>query len=262
MLPSVKIYSVYYNFFPLLPKAPYITPIQAGVDLSNIQLNMIGDNTGDNISPKNDLYSELTALYWIIKNANRDSDALGLCHYRRYLICDQYKLFLKKRSRYYSKASEKSMDSFLTPSLYKSFQELLSENDVIVPRPDYSMRHKGIVYTVEEAYQLAHIRKDWEITMKVVCEKHPEYAQSVQSLNRQTKMFYNNIMIAPWKIWDNYASFLFGVLFEVEKQIELPKQGYQKRVMGFLAERLLNLFIIHNQLKTAHLTMGLFNEQI
>lgn len=262
MLPSIQIYSVYYDFFPLLPKAPFITPIQAGADNSNVQLNMLGDNTGDNISLKNHMYSELTALYWIMKNASRDSDVLGLCHYRRYLIHDRYRYYVKKRSRFYVNASRKDIDSFLTPALYKSYQELLAENDVIVPRPDYSMRTKGVVYTVEQAYELAHIKKDWDITMKIVCEKFPEYASSIHILSRQKKMFYNNIMIAPWKIWDSYATWLFEILFEVEKQIELPKQGYQKRVMGFLAERLHNLFIIHHQLKTAYLTMGLFEEKV
>ncbi len=262
MLPSVQIYSVYYNHFPLLPKASYITPIQAGACNSGAQLNMIGDDTGDNISTKNHLYSELTALYWIVKNADRHSDALGFCHYRRYLISDQYKLFVKKRSRYYTAASEKNRDSLLTPTLYTSIQELLSENDIIVPRPDYSMKHKGIAYTVEQAYELAHIKADWDVTMKVIREKYPEYGESIELLSCQTKMVFNNIMIAPWRIWDNYSTFLFEILFEVEKQIELPKQGYQTRVMGFLAERLLNLFIIHNKLKAAHLTMGLFKEKI
>ena len=259
MLPSVRIYSVYYKHFHNFPQALYVTPIQAGIANSDVHLDMIGDNTGDNISTKNDLYSELTALYWIMKNAQRDSDALGFCHYRRYLINDQYKLFFKKRSRYYSKASKKAMESLLTPSLYRSYQELLSDHDVIVPRQDL-IKKKGIFYTVEEAYHLEHIKKDWDVTLKVVCEKYPDYGKSIPILCQQTKMFYNNIMIAPWKIWDSYSTWLFDILFEVEKQIELPKHGYQRRVMGFLAERLHNLFVIHNQLKTAYLTLGMFEE--
>lgn len=260
MLPSIKIYSVYYNIFPVFHVAPYVIPIQAGVDSSNVHLDIIGDNTDNNISAKNHLYSELTALYWIMKNASRDTDAMGLCHYRRYLINDQYKLFFKKRSRYYLKASQKNLDSFLTTSLYKSLQELLFKHDIIVPCPDYAMKRKGNVYTVEEAYRLAHIKNDWDITMNVVREKYPEYEESIHLLSGQTKMFYNNIMIARWKIWDKYFTWLFEILFEVEKRIELPKKGYQKRVMGFLAERLHNLFVIHNQLTTAYLTLGMFEE--
>ena len=40
------------------------TPIQAGKELSDIDLGMLSDNTGENISDKNPYYGELTALYW------------------------------------------------------------------------------------------------------------------------------------------------------------------------------------------------------
>lgn len=257
-MPPVKIYSVYYKHYPLYPQVPFIIPIQAGVEETEVHLEMIGDNTGDNISARNAIYSELTALYWIIKNAKRDTDAFGLNHYRRYLIHDQYKLFFTKRSRYYAKASQKSINTLVTPALEQLYEQLLSENDVILPRSDFALKQHGTAYTIETAYQRVHIKKDWDITMKIVLEKYPEYAASVKALSRQTKMVFNNIMIAPWSIWDEYAGWLFDILFEVEKQIDLPKHGYQKRVMGFLAERLLNLFIIHKDLKTAHLTMGMF----
>ena len=35
----------------------------------------------------------------------------------------------------------------------------------------------------------------------------------------------------------------FGILFEFEQQVDLKTyEGYQKRVLGFLAERLLNVW--------------------
>ncbi len=40
------------------------------------------DNTGDNISDQNHIYSELTGLYWAWKNL--DASYIGLVHYRRY----------------------------------------------------------------------------------------------------------------------------------------------------------------------------------
>ena len=61
---------------------PYM-PLQVGKDISKIDLNIQGDNTGDNISCKNQSYCELTGMYWAWKNL-KNVDYVGLCHYRRY----------------------------------------------------------------------------------------------------------------------------------------------------------------------------------
>ena len=61
---------------------PYL-PLQVGKALSDLDLGLLGDNTGDNISVKNKSYCELTGLYWAWKNL-KGIDVIGLCHYRRY----------------------------------------------------------------------------------------------------------------------------------------------------------------------------------
>ena len=52
----------------------------------NIQ--MLGDDTGDNISAKKDMYSELTVLYWAWKNQKAD-------YYDYAIIEDIFLLFQK-----------------------------------------------------------------------------------------------------------------------------------------------------------------------
>ena len=39
-------------------------PIQVGKSISNVDLGIQGDDSGDNISAKNREYCELTAYYW------------------------------------------------------------------------------------------------------------------------------------------------------------------------------------------------------
>ncbi|MEP7144843.1 MAG: DUF4422 domain-containing protein [Ferruginibacter sp.] len=262
MLPSIQLFSAYYQAFPLLPKVGYITPVQAGAAIAPHKLIMHGDDTGDNISHQNPVYSELTVAYWIMKNADRTrSDAWGLCHYRRYFIEDKYKLFYKKRSRYYYRTSQRILDGILTPALYNTMQRLLLHNDVIVQRPTWAMKEKGIVYNIKDAYTKAHVKEDYDATMNVVIEKFPGFAKSIDSYGQLKVMSYNNMMIARWRVWDDYLHFLFTVLDEVQHRINMHKEGYQSRVFGFLAERLHNLFIYHHQLKAGHLTLGLFEDK-
>ena len=55
---------------------PYI-PIQGGKSLNpTIDLGFITDNIGDNISDKNNQYSEWSVIYWIWKNSH-DTQYVG-----------------------------------------------------------------------------------------------------------------------------------------------------------------------------------------
>ena len=69
------------------------------------------DDAGDNISEKNANYCELTGVYWLWKNLQKD-DYVGIVHYRR--------LF----SRSFSK-SKKLSD--------KDIRKLLGKYDIILP---------------------------------------------------------------------------------------------------------------------------------
>lgn len=66
----------------------YIKPVHAGRSLADEGVrrdmsDMLGDNTGDNISHLNNLLCELTAIYWMMKNVK--AEFYGLMHYRRIL---------------------------------------------------------------------------------------------------------------------------------------------------------------------------------
>lgn len=259
MPPSLLLYSIYYKPFPLVPAQPYIRPIQAGAAV-HPQLPIPGDDTGNTISHRNQYYSELTAAYWIWKNAERETEAWGLCHYRRYLIPVVKKYYFKEKSRCYFKTSQSVLDSILTHQLYCYLQELLCTYDVIVQRPTHPKKVGHKVFTVKDGYYTDHIKKHWDVMMEVVIEKYPDYTRSIEKFGAAKHMFFNNIMIAKWSIWDDYLSWLFSILFQVEERIELPGKGYQERVFGFMAERLHNLYIYHNDLKPAYLTLGLFED--
>ncbi len=83
--PSIKIFVAHHKPWYIYEDDVYV-PIQVWKKKSKIDLWILWDDTGDNISEKNDNYAELTAQYWVWKNYDlRDVDYVWFCHYRRYM---------------------------------------------------------------------------------------------------------------------------------------------------------------------------------
>lgn len=80
----------------VLPTGDIFVPIHCGRAVSKLdsrslewmKANMIGDDTGENISYLNEYFCELTAIYWAWKNYEKlgNPERIGLCHYRRFFM--------------------------------------------------------------------------------------------------------------------------------------------------------------------------------
>jgi hypothetical protein len=244
----------------------YLCPIQVGKNISNIDLSMIGDNIGVNISDRNINYCELTAIFCLWKNFK--NDYVGLMHYRRYLILDNmktpskfYELFMKTaagfgkniifqklflnfyKKKYVNVSGYLNMDSYellrYIDNSYLKIEELLNEKniDVILPKKTFTIN------TPYEIYKAIHLIEHLDKTIQIIKERFPEISLFVEEGLHKNYAYYGNIFIMKWKYFDKYCTFLFDVLFELEKQIIIPTDNYQKRVFGFISERLMAPFI-------------------
>lgn len=77
---NTQIYIMTHKKIPEISNKIYI-PLHVGKE-GKADLGYLGDNSGENISQKNDNYCELTGLYWLWKNVK--CDIIGICHYRRF----------------------------------------------------------------------------------------------------------------------------------------------------------------------------------
>jgi len=83
----IKLFCVYFDKRPVW-RSDCVEPIQAGRKRTGFALDMIGDDTGDEISGENLRYGEMTAWYWVWKNylpQHPELQYVGFCHYRRFL---------------------------------------------------------------------------------------------------------------------------------------------------------------------------------
>lgn len=202
---------------------PAYSYIQVGLNEFKVGYS---DSVGDNISNLNANFCELTAHYWIWKNYLSPSDSIvGLAHYRRYLVNDSIlSIFLK------------------TPLSVSVAEELLDKNDLILPRqvPIFS----GVYKHYEESHQI----EDLHLMLAVLERTHGVSAQlALDYLKCQKWAYLFNMLICKKKLFDSYCSWLFPILFEIHKTLDYSTRSkYQARAVGFLAERLFNIWLWQN----------------
>lgn len=207
-------------------------PIHVGKEGKD-SLGYIGDNTGDNISVKNPRFCELTGIYWAWKNLS--FDYVGFVHYRRYFT------YSKKMMRLFSK---RKMNMIATKS---QIEETLKDTDVIVPN-----KRRYYIETIESHF--LHLpytfEKDYHILKSVIKEKSPDYYNFFCEVMHGKSAHMFNMFIMKKDLFNKYCEWLFDILFEVDKRIDVT--GYnmmQSRVIGYYSEFLLDVWIKKNGIK-------------
>lgn len=188
------------------------------------------DCEGINISKKNNSFCELTALYWIWKNFDKTN--IGLSHYRRY---------------FYNNIFSKKQKNIVTVD---KLDEYLNEYDIILPKIHRFPRN------VREQYYMSGcgFEEDLNRLIKTIVNIYPDYQEACDKVLNGNKTYLYNMFYTSSKWFDSYCEWLFSILFEFEKNTNTENYSpYQKRIYGFLSERMLAIWVTHNNLKIKEL---------
>lgn len=178
------------------------------------------DNSGDNISVKNPAFCELTGLYWAWKNLK--NDYIGLAHYRRHFM-------LKKKGN----------DPFANVLTMDEVEELLHSYKVIVP-----IKRNYYIETLYSHYAHTHYAEQLDTTREIIREQCPEYLASFDLIMRRRSAYMFNMMIMERELIDEYCTWLFNILFELEKKIDMPNlSAFQGRFYGRVSEVIFNVWL-------------------
>ena len=175
------------------------------------------DDEGENISQKNPYYCELTGLYWAWKNL--DADAIGLVHYRRY--------FVNRNDEILSTAEvEKLMDAC----------------DVAVP----TKRR----YYIESLYShYAHTLDGAHLDMarEIIANRYPEYLQACDKVYKRTWGYMFNMCIMRREYLDEYCTWIFDILSQLEEKIGILDDAFSARLYGRVSEILFDVWLLYKQ---------------
>lgn len=211
-----------------MPDDRVYIPIQLGSAI-NTNLGYSRDDSGENLSAKQPYYAELTAIYWAWKNLK--AEYIGINHYRRY--------FSRQKHHLFSDADKTKIFKF------NDYNKILKDYPVILPR-----QRNYFIENRYEQYKHAHNIEDLELCRNVIKNIYPDYLDDFDLMLNKTKGHILNMFVMRYDLYCQYCKWLFDILFAVEKQISLKKHtGYQQRVMGYIAERLLDVWLTHNNIK-------------
>ena len=190
-------------------------PIHVGKALSKTELGILSDDTGDNISHLNPYFCELTAQYWAWKNMH-DVEYIGLCHYRRY---------------------------FQTEFTTQNVEQLMGGADIVLTKS---------VYFSENLYSYLLRNLVPEDVMAFILYMKGRFSKNQDIMNFLIKRNYFNpcnMFVCRKSLFDDFCQWQFSILFDLFEI--LPKSPYvrEQRLMGYLAELLLPMYCIINDLK-------------
>lgn len=187
----------------------YEVMIQAGAAMTDKRICEINDHDDceDQISDRNQRYSELTAMYWIWKYVK--TPYIGLEHYRRRFTLT---------------------DEQLCGLLDQGF-------DIITTSPF------PLDGSVRESFCKSNYAADWKLFMDILQQYSPEYYELAKEIFEKDTFYPCNMNIFSREVYDEYCSWMFPILDAFYRRSPLKTDVYQRRDVGFIGERCSSLFV-------------------
>lgn len=237
-LPTVKILISYHKPAVLL-KDEVLTPIHVGRALATesskdgsmseedykwMLENMIGDDTGDNISHLNRTLNELTSMYWAWKNYDKlgNPGYIGFMHYRRHLIVNKMLMYRANATINYDYIDNSYKNNYLINQ--SNIKSILNNYDIIMSE---NITHTKNVY--EQFKDLIYIPYTlnpniFYKTIDYIKYKYIDYDKALQKYLNSKEHYWYNCFIVKKDIFFEYCNFLFDILFNILKNIDLSKE--------------------------------------
>lgn len=206
-----------------MPKDDMYIPVHVGAE-GKKSIGYQPDDEGINISSKNAAFCELTGLYWAWKNL--DAEYIGIAHYRRHF-----------------RGKKKSKNIFERVLTKEETETLLNKTDILVTK-----RRNYYIENIYNHYAHTLYVETLDKAKEIIDKKYPEYSKSFDKCMKHTHMHAFNMFVMKKEKLDEYCSWLFDILFEVEEELKDKKyDAFHARYPGRISELLLDVWIEKKQ---------------
>lgn len=214
------------------------------------------DDAGEGISELNAMYCELTTQYWAWKNV--DAAYYGFCHYRRY--------FDFAEERHLENAYGEVMAGHIDWGAQERFcldddaiRSVVSRYDVITTGVNDVRRFPERYRDLWDHYARApHLDvADLTRAMEILGELYPDFVEDARAFLAGHTACFCNMFIMRKELFQRYCAWMFPVLDRFVDGWDTTHKSHEAlRAPGHIAERLLNIFLLHEQRVSPELRWG------
>lgn len=231
---------------------PLYIPVRCGAVYDEREnVDMLGDDTGDNISEKRNSFCELTVQYWAWKNIK--ADYYGLCHYRRYLSFADRLNKVNENGQVVEKSFSESIIDKHHLNDKSLIEKYIGEYDVIVGK-HFDVSKKATVKGFSK-----NVKQHWEYWEDVLIEKntlkllrnciklkHPEYLEYFDKYMKSKDYFGYNCFVMKKQYFYEMCEFQFDTLRTLETKLKTSQYSERmNRTCGFMGEILYATYITY-----------------
>lgn len=246
---------VSYNEPQKIIKSKIFCPIQVGRSLSaEVFENMIGDNTGRNISQLFPDYKELTAIYWAYQNYEKigSPDYIGFMESTKHFVLNEN--FFGNTQSISKKYGLSIVDIDNLEKTYLQDIGLVDENiykeldktDIITIRKSdlKCLGADNLMECVQKGI-LSITTDDYQDCLEIIKEIFPEYSRSVEELSKSSSSYLYNQFIMKKSLFRIYCNFLFTILEKYSKQKNIQTINYKEGCYSDLGKIIFTVFMLN-----------------
>lgn len=200
-----------------------------------ISKDYLCDDTGENISDRNDAYSELTGLYWIWKNVH--CKYVGLVHYRRFFV--ELPPYIEIHGRYVVQGRERKCFRVLEENDYK---KIFQDSEMVV-KVSRSQKQTNM-----ELFRKEFGEYFWFEFEKFFYVEYPEWREGFKRHSVRHRHLNCNMFVGKKQIIDCYCAWLFPVLRHFDEYHKKSAGEYfHSREIGYISEYLFQIWLDENK---------------
>ncbi len=200
--------------------------------------NMIGDNTGENISYLNRYFCELTGIYWAWKNYDKlgNPDYIGFAHYRRLLFNDkEYSM---------NKNMQFPFSDLCHVEDYISFDNSALERLQVLAPYSENVKDRGYKNLKDQfANSPEHNIEDLELAIVYIENNYPKMKNLIRQYFNGTSGYFYNMFVLTKKNFMDYCDFIFEI------GMQLYKFTKKDRSIAYVLERITGFYLYYLKYK-------------